>query len=567
MTNGKQIITAFYNYRQSDGFDKITIIYKNKNGEKDFTLVDKPTIEYALSKPDKDPNKEIRCIRKDDCIIRKCFYKDIYKDIVEGLGDESLKEYMQQVYANGVSINRNLSRIHLDYRVHGSDINITDYYIHKFLKKYPYTENYFGLTKFFYDIETDGALIKGFPNPEQAAVPINIISSAFQDKDNKITVTMFVLNYGEKFKELYGVENPEFEKFFSKENMIPNLKKIKEEAAKKLNVPIEELTFRIKRHDDEIKLIFDFFNTINSFKPDFVAGWNTSKYDFPYIYNRIKVLGYEPEEIMCPSEFPYKGCSYKIDREKDATENNSRMKVNSYSIHIDQMNLYAAIRKPQGKKESYSLDYTAEQELGEHKQELDTSIKTQAYDDYFTFFLYSVTDTLLLQMLENKTKDLDTIYTIGMITSTRVEEGLKKTVSIRNLASKFYEENGYFISNNRAKLKEKKEKIPGAFVADPELVDHVGMELIKGELSKYIFEETGDVDLSSLYPSIILALNLSPESFDRRVYIKKYDGPNQFILNNHEKEFIDDYISKDYISIGNKYLGLPDITELSNMIV
>lgn len=561
---GRQLITAFYNYKQKDGFDKVTIVYKNEKGEKDFTIVDKPTIEYAISKDYIDPTVEVRSIKKEDCILRKCYYKDIYKDIVTQLNDENLKLYMDQVFAQGTAINKGLQKIHLDYRVHGSDINITDFYISKFLKKYPHTDNYFGISKFFFDIETDGALIKGFPFAERAEVPINIISSCFQDERGNLSVYMFVLNYGEKFKELYNVENEQFIDFFSSEKMKKNLTEIKQVAADKLGVDIKDLKFKVKRYDDEINLIYDFYHTINTLKPDFVGGWNTHKYDHIYLYNRIKNLGYQPETIMCPDEFPYKGVSYRIDNDKDPTDNNSRFNVHSYSIFVDMMNLYANIRKPQGKKESYSLDFTVEQELGEHKQELDTSIKTQAYDNYYTFFLYSVIDTVLLAKLENKTKDMDTLYTIGMITNTRVEEGLKKTISLRNLGAKFYETKGYFISNNRSSLKEKTEKIPGAFVGDPELVDFCGMEIMKGIKSKYVFEEVGDVDLSSLYPSIILALNLSPETFDRKVYFKKIrnDGVNYEVIS-YEKEFIDDYISRDYISVGKKYLGLPSINDLS----
>ena len=36
-------------------------------------------------------------------------------------------------------------------------------------------------------------------------------------------------------------------------------------------------------------------------------------FDIPYIINRIKVLGYDPSEIMCPDDVAIKECYYKKD--------------------------------------------------------------------------------------------------------------------------------------------------------------------------------------------------------------------------------------------------------------
>ena len=65
-------------------------------------------------------------------------------------------------------------------------------------------------------------------------------------------------------------------------------------------------------------------------------------------------------------------------------------------------------------------------------------------------------------MLEEKNHDIEMLYAVSQITETRVNQCLKKTVCLRNLASKFYKNQGYTISNNRSSLKEKTGKPRGA---------------------------------------------------------------------------------------------------------
>jgi len=266
---------------------------------------------------------------------------------------------------------------------------------------------------------------------------------------------------------------------------------------------------------------------------------------------------------MCPKEMPYKTVKYRIDvRNQDPSDNNSTVNVMSYTNHIDQENLYANLRKGKGKLESYALDAVAEVELNEHKEKLETNIKTQHFDNYENFFKYSCVDTLLLVMLEEKNHDIEMLYAVSQITETRVDQCLKKTVSLRNLAAKFYKNQGYTISNNRASLKQKTGKPRGAYVAPTHLVNNTGMTLFEGAIaSQYMFEEVCDLDLSSLYPSIIIAFNLSPETFIKKLNVRTINPFDQTEIN-VEDVLVDDYISKDYVSLGKKYFNLPNMSEL-----
>lgn len=563
--DGLQLIKTDFipNYKTKDKkHGKIIMITKNSKGEKGFKIIDKPIIEYYYNKPEA-PVEKVRSMKIDQVNKRKCYYADLYEDIVKVLNDEDINTYYAQAQtcSNNRDKNSMLKKLHLDFRIHGTDVNIEDHYIAKFLEQHPAIDNNYQLTKLFYDIETDISQIVGFPNPDEALCPVNIISSCFKEEDT-LYLYAFALHYTEK-------ENPSYVNFMNnvKENVVP----IKEELEKKANCKIKII---IKRFNNEINLIKSFFDLINDKKPDYVMGWNTHKFDFPYLYNRTKILlltSNDPrtvEDIMCPTEMPYKQVKYYVDNDKvDPTDNNSTVNVTSYSVHIDQENLYASLRKAKGKLESYGLDAISELELGEHKEELTTSMKTQFLDDYNNFFKYSLNDSLLLYLLEEKGHDIEMLNAVATITKTRVEQCLKKTICLRNLADSFYKEGGRVLSNNRSALEHKDGKPRGAFVADPKLIDYIGKILFKGATkSKYILEECSDLDLASLYPSIIRFLNLAPETFIKRWIINEFDEDSMTYVNKADV-FIDEWVSEDYVSVGNKYLNLPTAEDILNEII
>lgn len=556
-----QFITGFYQYRtKEDGFDKIMLITKEKNGEKRINLVEKPNIIYYVSDPNKvDVTKDVRCLPK-SCVKKvQYYYKDLYKSITQELNDQNLYDFFDNCLANNNF--GALKQLFLDYRVHGADVNIIDHYIHRFMEKNPFEENNLPLTKLFFDIETDGTDVPGFTHPEEALARVNIITGVYEE-DDVIHIKTFSLKY----------DNETYHDAFKKDSIQQLGVDLRKKYAKRTK---KEIKISIYQFDSEIKLIYAWFNFVNILKPDFVLAWNSHGFDNPYLMNRISVLGYEPKDIMCPKEMPYKKVEYRKDSMHQLpSDNNTLFKVNSYSNYIDLMNLYANLRKANGQKESYSLDYIGEIELGEHKDDLETSIKTAHLDNYTRFMKYNIQDVMLLYFLEEKDKDIETLFGIANITQTRVESALKKTICLRNLANEIYEKNGYVLSDNRAKLRNAgAKKIPGAFVADLGLVDKVGKLMNNGERSNKIFEEVIDQDLSSQYPNIILALNISPETFKFKinVIIKKelFDSTKkEKVIDEDDRsfEFVGDYISGDYVNMATKYLNYPDLKYFSDII-
>lgn len=451
-----QLINTYYFYkdkRKNMKSDKLIFITKDKDGNKSFHLLN-PILTYYITKPEYWDNKEYcNYIKQDQVVPVQTHYCDLFTSIINSLNDSNLEKLFKNAISSGSQIHQQLQRIHLDYRLHGTDVNIQDYYIDKYLNKHDPKDNNFPLTKCSFDIEVDGSMIKGFPDPAEAEVPINII-------------TLFDMNNLQSYSFCLNYNNDTFNKAKK------SIKKIKLELKEKYKnsryqkyLKGKNIEFHISFFDEEINLIKAFYDKINiDIKPDFVIGWNSHGFDNVYLMNRIIRLGYEPEDIMCPKEFPLKRVSYYKDtRNSDPADNSSSFSVTGYTIYIDSLNLFANLRKRFGKRDSYTLDAIGYEEIGERKDEVVGSIKDFHLRDYKKFMMYNIQDTILLGMIELKNKDLSTIYNISMVTHTRVEKAMKKTICLRNFASLLYRQQGYVISNNRAILHHHSdEKIRGA---------------------------------------------------------------------------------------------------------
>lgn len=527
----------------------VTILKNETTGEKIAVLDDEPKLEYYVDldceyrTPEEinSPPQYVKYKKLDE--VRKCTsnYNNLYKDICLQLGrDNDMKKWIH----NKIS----LKRITSDPCLHGSDINIEDFYISQHYQKYPFESLENKLNKSFFDIEVDSYGFDGFPLPEDALCPINAISF-FDEKS--MTLFGFFLN---------NKENPLIEKL--KQSKKQFVSRIKNKYKEKYDLDIK---ISIKFFDDELHLIKTFFDVIHYLKPDVVASWNLCSFDIKYIINRLFVLNQNPPDYICDPSIPYDYFKlYEDLKNQDFADCGSNFTCSDYSIWIDQMLLFAAIRKGQGKQESYSLDAIVGTELNEAKVSLDDfggSIKNIPYTNYEHFIEYNLHDTMLLFLLEKQNQDFDTAFTISGITQTRISHIMRKTISVRNLARRFYFENGYVMSNNhniddQGQPIKKVESFRGAFVANPNLNDAVGIELSNQQKSQFIFDDIIDFDAKALYPSTIRAFNIDTTTMIYRLLSDEVDMA----------QCLEDFVSHDYINIGKKYFNLPDVSDILKVI-
>ena len=527
------------------GNDKILIVYKDlKTNEKKFEVITDPEFEFYINKDEYWTDLPVTFIDPEKTELKKVKFKTLFKDIAYDLGKEQVNFFNECVQSKRFGF---LRQLHMNANLHGSDVEINDYYIGKFLDFYPPPEKV-SITKSFLDIETDIIdYTGGFPDEHEAPVPILMIS--YLDVASE-TIFVFITDN----------ENNQ-----SMQDFKENLDDFKESFAKEILENDQlELNINISFYETEIEMITNCFKIINKCRPDFCGIFNM-KFDVLTIINRIKKANKNELKIMCPKEIPTKKIYFHEDfNNQSPADKGDYLDIASYTNYVDVMALYANLRKTMGKLESYSLDSIAEIELKKKKVEFEgeETIKNLPYINFAKFFKYNVYDTIRLRQIEEKVGDIDMLYNLGIMTRTRVNKTLKKTICLRNLANKFYSNQGYIMSNNRNvnnSRSENEEKFRGAFVSSPLLNRHNGI-VINGKKSKYIFENVIDMDLSSLYPSIILAFNIDTSTQFGRILMSNDIGEDL------APEFIDYLISQNYLEIGNKYFNLPTATEIINMI-
>ena len=305
----------------------------------------------------------------------------------------------------------------------------------------------FPLKIFLLDIEVDTTFDSGFPTPEKAAVPINLIT--IYDTIKKVTHT-------------WGLKN-EYESSFE-----------------------DCVYYRCK---DERDLILRFVEFWKQDYPDIASGWNSQGFDFPYIINRfIKIFGEDFIQQLSPTG--------NVRSRKVFTDMGKEMTV--WSIQgialLDYMDLYKTFSP--GEKESFSLNYISELELGEGKIAYNAvSLGELAQTDWKTFVDYNIQDVHLLVKLEEKLKFLEIARMLSYKGCTNFEAALGKVAIVTGAVAIQAAKQGYVIPT--FPNKNDRESYEGGYVRDPE----------KG-LQKAIVS----FDVNSLYPNTIITLNISPET-------------------------------------------------------
>ncbi len=242
--------------------------------------------------------------------------------------------------------------------------------------------------------------------------------------------------------------------------------------------------FVIERFKTEFDMLQRFFARYREINPTIISGWNTEKFDVPYLYNRAcKVVGKNVASMLSP---------IGIVRWSDFKDKHRIAGVS----HLDYLFLYRKFTYTE--KSSYRLDAIAEEELGENKVEYEGTLNDLYDNDRTTFVLYNVQDVAIVKRLNDKLDFISITQALthsghvpyeNVFTSSRYLEGAI-LVYLRNL--------GIVAPDKKPKPKLADDfQFAGAYVADPQKGKH-----------DWVF----DLDVTSMYPSVIMSLNISPET-------------------------------------------------------
>jgi DNA polymerase elongation subunit (family B) len=558
------VLNTTYQYprRKEDGSgysdDIMQILYRDNNtGEKKIEEIHNPDYEFYEANDDVVIDHNLFFIEKEKVHTVKVPYKNLLKKIAE---DTDNSEFF---YDNIKNQNRYANeQLHTIPTIFNSDLNIEDHYRFRFDKTYK--NDTFSITKSYFDIETDIIHMSG-DFPELGECPINAISYInvadntvhtflLRNPDNPL-IQEFENSVGpELFAELkdFVIDHVGGEKFARKHKII-------------------DFQYKMYFYDEEIQLIKDIFTLINICKPDFLLAWNMS-FDIPYIIERIKVLGYDPAEIMCPPEVKTKIAKYYIDiRNKNKAEQRGDFfTIAGYTVYLDQLVHFASRRKGQSAFDNHKLDYIGEivAKVGKLDYgDITHDLGKLPYLNYKVFVFYNIMDTIVQHCIENKVNDIGYIFNKCLINNTRYHKGHRQTVYLTNRGIKEFASEGFIMGNNVNRNNEKPPKFPGALVGDPRNNNDYSKVKINGQAIN-IAKNLDDYDYKSLYPSIMREFNIAPNTQIGRIVIdqKVYDGENPFEYDKYSRggQFIQDFQSGNYLEFCKRWLhlgGYMDILE------
>jgi len=237
--------------------------------------------------------------------------------------------------------------------------------------------------------------------------------------------------------------------------------------------------------DNEFNLLLSYINTYRSINPTIVTGWNINKFDTPYLYNRmVKVLGENYAKMLSPIDI----CKYSPHSDKYIIAGVS---------YLDYLMLYKKFTFSE--LDNYRLDTVAFKELERNKIEYTGSLDTLFNTDIEKFIEYNIVDVELIVELERKLKFIELCRGICHIGHVSYEEIEWSSRYLEGAILTYLKKRNIVAPNKpqRHLSEGDTSKFEGAYVKDP----------IPGK-----YDWIYDLDLTSLYPSIIMSINISPET-------------------------------------------------------
>lgn len=536
----------------------IDIVYRDlDSGEKKFQHIVDPSYTYY------EANEGVQ-IQDNEFFIEekyvhpvKCSYANRDLSIAKLTNNEEY--YWDNIRNRNKGANYELYK---NPRIFNADLDIEDFYRYEFNRLYKnelYTPDIL-----YFDIEVDTIDAKnGFP--ELGECPINAVTVLSESK--KTSYTLLLENYDNELIEGFKQEPnlPEQIKEFV-------IEKVGGEAkARKHN--LDEFDFKFVFFQSEIELIASVFNLINMIKPDYAVAWNIA-FDLPYFIERIKVLGYAPEDIICHPDFTEKEAWYYVDKRADKFEQRGDYaRVSSYTVYLDQLISFASIRKGQRKLPvPFKLDAIGDYVAGVRKLDyshITKKISLLPYKDYKVFAFYNVMDVIVQKCIEDTVGDIGFVHNKAIITNTRFDKVHRQTVYLVNVINKEFHKKGFILGNNINKGNEKV-GFPGAFVADPLNISDKPKIMVNGKAVN-LFDLLNDFDYKALYPSIIDENNIAPYTMYGKMFFPEQLDPTENKFNNEYFDrsvwFTEDLVCRDRLNFCNRYLNLANYEQMHDDII
>jgi DNA polymerase elongation subunit (family B) len=319
-------------------------------------------------------------------------------------------------------------------------------------------ENYLGATSpklqtAFFDIEVDFDPVRGFSKPEDPFNAITAISVYMDWMDKMVTLVVPPKSYS------WETAQEVCDKF--------------------------DNCFLFEREEDMLNTFLDLIDDA-----DILSGWNSEGFDIPYTTMRItRVLSKDDTRRLCLwNQLPK-----QREFERFGATNLTFDLIGR--VHMDYMQLYRKYTYEE--RHSYSLDAIGEYELDERKTQYEGTLDQLYNKDFPTFIEYNRQDTLLLAKLDKKLRFLDLANELAHENTVLLQTTMGAVAVTEQAIINEAHQRGMVVPNRKNRDDQGDTQAAGAYVAFPK---------------KGMHNWIGAIDINSLYPSAIRALNMAQES-------------------------------------------------------
>ena len=292
-----------------------------------------------------------------------------------------------------------------------------------------------------------------------------------------------------------------------------------------------ENTMLFEQEEEMLKVFLDLIEDA-----DVLSGWNSEGYDIPYTVNRVnRILSKDDTRRFCLwGQLPKKRMFERFGAENVTFDLIGR-------VHMDYMQLYRKYTYEE--RHSYSLDAIGEHELGERKTAYEGTLDHLYNQNFKTFIEYNRQDTLLLDKLDKKLRFLALANELAHANTVLLQTTMGAVAVTEQAIINEAHEQGLVVPNRRERDSSEDTAAAGAYVAYPK---------------KGIHEWIGAIDINSLYPSAIRALNMGNETIigqlrpnmTERYIQNKIDKKSSFAM-----AWEGLFGSLEYTSVMNKEIG------------
>ena len=319
-------------------------------------------------------------------------------------------------------------------------------------------ENYSGITSpklhtAFFDIEVDFDPVKGFSRPEDPFNPITAISIYMDWLDKMVTLVVPPKSYSW-------------------------------ETAQEICDRYDNC-FLFERESDLLSTFLDLIDDA-----DILSGWNSEGFDIPYMVMRTtKVLSKDDTRRFCLwGQLPKQRTFERFGAENLTFDLIGR-------VHLDYMQLYRKYTYEE--RHSYSLDAIGEYELDERKTQYEGTLDQLYNKDFPKFIDYNRQDTMLVAKFDKKLRFLDLANELAHDNTVLLPTTMGAVAVTEQAIINEAHQRGMVVPNRKGRDDQGDTQAAGAYVAFPKRGMH---------------DWIGAIDINSLYPSAIRALNMAQES-------------------------------------------------------